>query len=53
MMFSAVIRNKDHPEYGEATIPFPVKAEDYDEMMSMMEQGFNFPMYRANTAAFG
>lgn len=38
MMFSAVIRNKDHPEYGEATIPFPVKTKDYDEMMSMMEQ---------------
>lgn len=38
MMFSAVIRNKDHPEYGVATIPFPVKTEDYDEMMSMMEQ---------------
>lgn len=38
MMFSAVIRNKDHPEYGEATIPFPVKTEDYDEMMGMMEQ---------------
>lgn len=37
-MFSAVIRNKDHPEYGEATIPFPVKTEDYDEMMGMMEQ---------------
>ena len=38
MIFSAVIRNKDHPEYGEATIPFPVKTEDYDEMMGMMEQ---------------
>ena len=38
MMFSVVICNKDHPEYGEATIPFPVKTEDYDEMMSMMEQ---------------
>lgn len=38
MMFSAVIRNKDHPEYGEATIPFPIKTEDYDEMMNMMEQ---------------
>jgi len=37
-MFSAVIRNKDHPEYGEATIPFPVKTEDYDEIMGMMEQ---------------
>ena len=37
-MFSVVICNKDHPEYGEATIPFPVKTEDYDEMMSMMEQ---------------
>ena len=38
MMFSVVICNKDHPEYGEATIPFPVKTEDYDEIMSMMEQ---------------
>ena len=37
-MFSVVICNKDHPEYGEATIPFPVKTEDYDEIMSMMEQ---------------
>lgn len=37
-ILSAVIRNKDHPEYGEATIPFPVKTEDYDEIMGMMEQ---------------
>jgi len=28
----------DHPEYGEATIPFPIKTEDYDEIMGMMEQ---------------
>lgn len=38
MILHAVIRNKDHPEYGEATIPFPVKTEDYDEIMGMMEQ---------------
>lgn len=38
MILRAVIRNKDHPEYGEATIPFPVKNEDYDEIMGMMEQ---------------
>jgi len=37
-MLSAVIRNMDHPEYGEATIPFPIKTEDYDEIMGMMEQ---------------
>lgn len=37
-ILKAVIRNKDHPEYGEATIPFPVKTEDYDEIMGMMEQ---------------
>ncbi len=37
-ILNAVIRNKDHPEYGEATIPFPVKTEDYDEIMGMMEQ---------------
>ena len=37
-MLTTVIRNKDHPEYGVATIPFPVKTEDYDEIMGMMEQ---------------
>ena len=37
-ILKAVIGNKDHPEYGEATIPFPVKTEDYDEIMGMMEQ---------------
>ena len=24
MMFQAVLSNRDHPEYGVATIPFPI-----------------------------
>ena len=26
MMFQAVLSNRDHPEYGVATIPFPIPA---------------------------
>ena len=25
MMFQAVLSNRDHPEYGVATIPFPIE----------------------------
>ena len=25
-----VLRNRDHPEYGAATIPFPIPREEYD-----------------------
>ena len=28
-MIQAVLRNAAHPEYGEATIPFPIPEEEY------------------------
>ena len=37
MMISAVLSNADHPEYGVATIPFPIPKEQYDHCMEMME----------------
>ena len=30
MMLEAVLSNADHPEYGVATIPFPIPKEQYD-----------------------
>lgn len=29
-IFQAVLRNSQHPEYGAATIPFPIPREEYD-----------------------
>lgn len=37
MMISAVLSNADHPEYGVATIPFPIPKDQYDHCMEMME----------------
>jgi len=37
MMISAVLSNADHPEYGVATIPFPIPKEQFDHCMEMME----------------
>lgn len=37
-MFHAVINNADHPEYGVATIPFPIPAGEYDHVIEMMEE---------------
>lgn len=31
MMIQAVLSNADHPEYGVATIPFPIPKEQYDQ----------------------
>ena len=42
MMISAVLSNADHPEYGVATIPFPIPKEQYDHCMEMMEAQFCF-----------
>ena len=30
MIFNAVVSNKSHPEYGVATIPFPIPSDQYD-----------------------
>ncbi|HBR07479.1 MAG TPA: hypothetical protein DD735_01130 [Clostridiales bacterium] len=36
MIFSAVLGNARHPEYGVATIPFPIKREDYDSVLELL-----------------
>ena len=33
MIIRAVLANARHPEYGVATIPFPIKREDYDSVL--------------------
>ena len=37
MMISAVLSNADHPEYGAATIPFPIPKEHYDQCMELVK----------------
>ena len=37
MMFQAVLSNRDHPEYGVATIPFPVPHDQYAHCMELLE----------------
>ena len=36
-MIQAVLSNKGHPEYGVATIPFPIPREEYGHVMEMAE----------------
>jgi len=37
MMIQAVLSNRQHPEYGVVTIPFPIKNEDYDQTVELLE----------------
>ena len=37
MMFQAVLSNRDHPEYGVATIPFPIPRDQYTYCMDLLE----------------
>ncbi|MBD5099625.1 MAG: hypothetical protein HDT35_08845 [Clostridiales bacterium] len=37
MIFQAVVSNKAHPEYGQATIPFPIPNSDYDNTIELLE----------------
>ena len=37
MMFQAVLSNRDHQEYGLATIPFPVPRDQYTYCMELLE----------------
>ena len=37
MMIQAVLSNADHPEYGVATIPFPIPREQFDHCMELLE----------------
>lgn len=37
MQFQAVLANAQHPEYGVATVPFPIKNSDYDNIIALLE----------------
>ena len=37
MQYQAVLSNAQHPEYGVLTVPFPIPAEQYDEIIEMLE----------------
>lgn len=37
MMFDAVLRNADHPEYGDVTIPFPIPKEQYEQCIDLVK----------------
>ena len=37
MMFQAILSNPSHPEYGVATIPFPIPRDQYAHCMEMLE----------------
>lgn len=36
MMFQVVLSNPEHPEYGVATIPFPVPRDQYTYCMELL-----------------
>ena len=36
MMFQAVLSNRTHPEYGVATIPFPIPRDQYTYCMELL-----------------
>ena len=37
MMFQAILSNPSHPEYGVATIPFPIPHDQYAHCMDLLE----------------
>lgn len=37
MIIKAALSNKAHPEYGQATIPFPIPGSEYDHTMELLE----------------
>ena len=37
MMFQAVLSNREHPEYGVATIPFPIPHDQYAHCMELLK----------------
>ena len=36
-MIQAVLSNAAHPEYGAATIPFPIPRDEYDDCIASLE----------------
>ena len=37
MMFQAILSNPSHPEYGVATIPFPIPHDQYAYCVELLE----------------
>lgn len=37
MIFKAEVSSKAHPEYGQATIPFPIPDNQYDSIIELLE----------------
>lgn len=37
MQFQAVLSNQHHPEYGVATVPFPIPSAEYDNIIALLE----------------
>ena len=37
MMFQAILSNPSHPEYGVATIPFPIPHDQYAHCIELLE----------------
>lgn len=37
MIFQAILSNKTHPEYGVATIPFPILSNQCDHIIELLE----------------
>ena len=37
MMFQAVLSNRERPEYGVATIPFPIPRDQYAHCVELLE----------------
>lgn len=38
MIFTAILSNPDHPEYGVVSVPFPIPNNQYDEITEMLRQ---------------
>lgn len=37
MVFKAILSNKSHPEYGTASVPFPIPSSEYDHTIELLE----------------
>ena len=37
MIFKVALNNKAHPEYGEASIPFPIPSSEYDHTIDLLD----------------
>ncbi len=48
MIIHTVIGNRAHPEYGAASIPFPISAEEYPRIIGMMEELENGDVWKSD-----